>query len=168
MKALLHFFYPPICLHCGAKSSTSLLCPICFDTLTVVSSKGRCPRCFSLREGPMCMHCRQKPSHFHRQTALFDSFDGATEALFSFKTFDPKLIASHLIWKMAEENFPSRLTFQAPSPLSEVAAAMQKLWGKRQKSNEGICFLSATLRAPMLPQLKDFSRTLYHIAFAIE
>jgi competence protein ComFC len=55
---ILHFLYPPLCLHChkGTESQRHLLCASCLELLSLLDPCHRCPYCFKSVEGRMVCH----------------------------------------------------------------------------------------------------------------
>lgn len=76
-RGLLHFIYPPLCLHCKdpLDENYNLFCQTCLDLLDFINPEERCPYCFSIdysQESKKCGECQQRERFLYRCGAAFD------------------------------------------------------------------------------------------------
>lgn len=82
-KSLLHFVYPPLCLHCLALllQRCPVLCSCCLEQLSLVPAQERCFTCFSLLQKGRCDTCIQRPVVIRRQIAALERMGPAATLL---------------------------------------------------------------------------------------
>jgi competence protein ComFC len=100
--ALKNLIFPSLCLHCK-EESRHLLCPSCFQLLTLLDSEERCRHCFSsTSEGRrVCPRCIER-RHFFKQTAsAFEQMGPASSLLREFREADRPHLAESLAAFMA-------------------------------------------------------------------
>lgn len=98
LKSLIHFAYPPLCLHCGDGliNPEPVFCESCAASLEMIHHKERCLYCFTLVENTdssICSKCRQSPSFINRAAAVFDYVGPAATLVSRLKYSDMPYLA---------------------------------------------------------------------------
>lgn len=72
--SMLHFLFPPLCISCGEKCGTKLLCPDCWVLCELPDPISRCRHCFEALDerADLCISCRQKQKLSAPRAYVFD------------------------------------------------------------------------------------------------
>ena len=130
--SLVDVLYPPRCLCCKeGMDSHSRFCRNCLTHFTLLSSEGRCEKCFSSIPNlkGICKPCRGKRHHLRTLGACFDCYGPAKALLEAFyHTKQPhfaKEIASFIVIQLEALKFPSfDLLTMIPQALSNPQYAI--------------------------------------------
>lgn len=112
---LLHFLYPPFCLHCKVKIEVlkAALCPSCFTCIEWQSQKDLCVVCkrpLSHQNKVCCALCREHPLYIEPHHSLFSCYGPLLDVFASFKKQPSKYLAqffaSFFVLKLNELSWP--------------------------------------------------------------
>ncbi len=120
-KSLLHFCYPPICLHCTHPLTKrhSTLCKLCQEDLALLDYKNRCGFCFQMKESQNCQHCRGQARFCDYKASAFELSPPIQSLLSSLSHTTPYLasgLASYLLIQLEALGWPTPdyITFVPP------------------------------------------------------
>jgi len=97
----LDWIFPPICCNCGRISSE--ICPDCWDSISLLSTKITCEGCGNLLErGSACADCRTHPPVFD-QLKSWALYEGPVRSIVKGIKFERKLgLIPYLVKPLAE------------------------------------------------------------------
>ncbi len=121
-RALLHFLYPPLCLHCHAllPQRIPLLCSTCSEQMQLLSLEERCPTCCAPLRKHRCERCQKRGSLIRYQIAALERVGPALTLVQDLRLTAP-LLASLMAyqWLNGKTLLPDLLI---PLPGAELLA----------------------------------------------
>lgn len=167
LDALIHFFYPQVCLHCEAPlaGQTQRFCKECQLELMWIEANERCKNCLSgepLPNASFCSSCHGKESFFTDLSSAFEATGPILSLIrkmkFSTSSFLAEEAASFLCAQFARLDWPSP-DLIIPVPLS-WERKLARSFNQSELLAKGLAsFLSTPMRCPLKRKMGGFPQT---------